>query len=124
MGLMAWLGYIKRDKYTSVVREQENLQKRVAQLERENDKLLERVKKVAALEREKKELLRRMEKMRPPALTEIKGIGAILADKLKKARIRDVRDLAQASPLKLADRIGTSEKTVSGWIDQAKRILG
>ena len=64
-----------------------------------------------------------MKTMRPPALTEIQGVGPIAAERLRGARIKDVEDLARASPKKLAKRIGASEKTVSDWIVRAKTLL-
>ncbi|MFQ6074757.1 MAG: helix-hairpin-helix domain-containing protein [Candidatus Bathyarchaeia archaeon] len=106
MSVMERLGYVKREEYERVVRERDRLRLLVAKLEVEKD-----------------ELMRKIKTLRPPPLTEIKGIGPKAAERLRKARIKDVEDLARASPKKLAKRIGASEKTVLEWIDQAKRLL-
>ena len=103
---MEWLGYVKKDKYEKIKKKRDELILVVEQLEREKD-----------------ELLRKMKTMRPPPVTEIRGVGPKATERLRKVRIKDVEDLAGASPEKLAKRIGASEKTVSDWITRAKKLL-
>lgn len=106
MGLMERLGYVKREDYERVVRERNMLRLMVAKLEVE-----------------KEELMRKIKTLRPPPLTSVRGIGPRAAERLRRARIKDVGDLAKASPKRLAERIGASEGTVQEWIDQAKKLL-
>ncbi len=52
-------------------------------------------------------------------LTEVKGIGQKLAEKLKQAGIKDTKELAASSPEKVAKAIGISEKKASILIENA-----
>ncbi|UCC33263.1 MAG: DNA-binding protein Alba [Candidatus Bathyarchaeota archaeon] len=58
-----------------------------------------------------------------PELTSIEGIGAKSAEKLKSCGVNSARDLANADPKELSDKLKTSEKRVSKWIDEAKKAL-
>ena len=78
-----WLGYVKKGKYERILQEKDELRLIVAKLETEIEGLL-RIMKV----------------IRPPALTLISGIGVITAEQLQTIGIKDVKDLANASPNK------------------------
>jgi predicted flap endonuclease-1-like 5' DNA nuclease len=55
-------------------------------------------------------------------LEEIKGVGPKTAQKLKAADINHVSDLAISSAKFLSQKTGLSEKSLSNWIEQAKRM--
>ncbi len=56
-------------------------------------------------------------------LTSIEGIGAKRAEKLKAYNIHSVQDLAKLDPKELSEKLQTSEKRVSKWVDEAKKTL-
>jgi hypothetical protein len=66
--------------------------------------------------KEGKEVLREIE------LTEIKGIGPRKAEELKAVGVNAVSDLAKASAKGLSQKTGISEKIISRWIVEAKRM--
>lgn len=64
-------------------------------------------------------------KVVPPVvqdLTVVNGIGPASAEKLKKAGINTLADLASANPGELAARIATPAAKVSNWVEQAKSL--
>ena len=56
-------------------------------------------------------------------LTDIEGIGVNRAERLKSLGINSVRDLANSDPTKLSENLQVSEKTISKWIDGAKKVI-
>jgi predicted flap endonuclease-1-like 5' DNA nuclease len=56
-------------------------------------------------------------------LTGIKGIGSKRAEELKSVGINTVSDLAASSVKDLSQKTGISEKTISKWIKQARKII-
>ncbi len=61
--------------------------------------------------------------IQPRELTSIEGIGASRAEKLKSCGVNSVQDLANFDPKELAEKLQISEKRVSKWIDEAKKVL-
>jgi len=59
----------------------------------------------------------------PPELTSIEGIGVRRAEKLKSCGVNSVQDLANFDPKELSEKLQVSEKRVSKWIDEAKKVL-
>ena len=59
----------------------------------------------------------------PTELTSIEGIGAKSAEKLKACGVNNVQDLANSDPKELSEKLQVSEKRVSKWIDEAKKVL-
>ena len=56
-------------------------------------------------------------------LAKVKGIGQKLSEKLMKAGIKDVNELAASSPEKIAKTIGVSEERASIFIENARSLL-
>jgi len=56
-------------------------------------------------------------------LAKVKGIGQKLSEKLMKAGIKDVNELAASSPEKIAKTIGVSEQRASIFIENARSLL-
>jgi predicted flap endonuclease-1-like 5' DNA nuclease len=56
-------------------------------------------------------------------LTGIKGIGSKRAEELKAVGVNTVSDLAASSVKDLSQKTGISEKTISRWIKQARKII-
>ena len=56
-------------------------------------------------------------------LTGIKGIGSKRAEELKAVGINTVSDLAASSVKDLSQKTGISEKIISRWIKQARKII-
>jgi len=54
-------------------------------------------------------------------LTDIKGIGAKIAEQLESAGINTISDLANSDPTKLSKHLQISEKRLSKWIDEAEK---
>jgi DNA-binding protein len=61
--------------------------------------------------------------IQPTELTSIEGIGASRAEKLKSCGVNSVQDLANFDPKELSEKLQISEKRVSKWIDEAKKVL-
>lgn len=55
-------------------------------------------------------------------LNEIKGIGKVAEEQLKKAGILDAYDLTYADVGTLAEKISRSEKTLKIWQSEAKKL--
>ena len=56
-------------------------------------------------------------------VTDVKGIGPATAEKLEKAEIKSLGELAEADPAKVAEVVGSEEKAKQ-YIDDAAAILG
>ena len=56
-------------------------------------------------------------------LAKVKGIGQKLSEKLMKAGIKDVNELAASSPERIAKTIGVSEERASIFIENARSLL-
>lgn len=54
-----------------------------------------------------------------PGLSSIAGIGPVFADRLESAGLKTVKDLAEASPDRVAEAAGVSAARAGSWIDQA-----
>jgi DNA-binding protein len=61
--------------------------------------------------------------IQPTELTSIEGIGVNRAEKLKSCGVNSVQDLANFDPKELSEKLQVSEKRVSKWIDEAKKVL-
>jgi len=59
-----------------------------------------------------------------PDITEVKGIGAKTADRLREMGIRDVIDLLKTSPDELATRTEVPPKVIAKWFEQAVALQG
>ena len=59
----------------------------------------------------------------PTELTSIEGIGVNRAEKLKSCGVNSVQDLANFDPKELSEKLQISEKRLSKWIDEAKKVL-
>jgi large subunit ribosomal protein L31e len=57
-------------------------------------------------------------------VTEIAGIGPATAEKLEKAEIENLHDLAEADPEQLAKDIGYAVDKVAPWVEEAKKLVG
>ena len=60
-------------------------------------------------------------KEHPERLTDIKGIGAKIAEQLESAGINTIRDLANSDPTKLSKHLQISEKRLSRWVGEAAK---
>lgn len=56
-------------------------------------------------------------------VTDVKGIGPASAEKLEKAEIKTLGDLAHAEPKAIADALGVDEEKAKAFIDDAHAIL-
>lgn len=56
-------------------------------------------------------------------ITDVKGIGPATAEKLEKAGLATLHDLAHADPAKIVDTVGGSADKAKAWIDDAKAII-
>jgi DNA-binding protein len=61
------------------------------------------------------------DKKHPGKLTDIKGIGAKIAEQLESAGINTIRDLANSDLTKLSEHLQISEKRLSKWVDEAEK---
>jgi DNA-binding protein len=61
--------------------------------------------------------------IQPTELISIEGIGASRAEKMKSCGVNSVQDLANFDPKELSEKLQISEKRVSKWIDEAKKVL-
>ncbi|MFB0502557.1 MAG: helix-hairpin-helix domain-containing protein [Candidatus Bathyarchaeia archaeon] len=61
------------------------------------------------------------DKEHPEKLTDIKGIGAKIAEQLESAGINSIRDLANSDLTELSEDLQISEKRLSRWVDEAKK---
>jgi len=60
----------------------------------------------------------------PERLEEIRGVGAASEEKLHTAGIRSVKDLALASPERVAEILGIRDMNkAKAFIDEAKRLI-
>lgn len=59
----------------------------------------------------------------PLDLTEVKGIGQKISERLKAAGFDSVKRLAESKPEEIAEKIRVSEKRASTWIENASEIL-
>jgi len=72
-----------------------------------------------ALDKELKATQERLVHALAPSLSEIKGIGSKIAERLRDIGIRDVIDLLSTSPEELATRTDISPKIIARWFEQA-----
>jgi predicted flap endonuclease-1-like 5' DNA nuclease len=56
-------------------------------------------------------------------ITEVKGIGPKLSEKLAEAGIKNANELASSSPKEIAEAIGSSEERASNLIEEARSLL-
>lgn len=56
-------------------------------------------------------------------LSEIRGIGGVTEEELRKAGIMDAYDLAQADINTLAEKVAHSKKTLKRWQNEARKLL-
>ena len=57
-----------------------------------------------------------------PILTDVKGIGPVYSDRLKKAKVRTLDDLIEAGAEAAAAATGVAEEAAADWIRQAKAL--
>ncbi|MHB8633410.1 MAG: 50S ribosomal protein L31e [Thermoplasmatota archaeon] len=55
-------------------------------------------------------------------VTDVKGVGPVTAEKLEKAGIHGVADLAKADPAKIAEAAGVSTEKAAAWHAEAKAL--
>lgn len=113
---MEWLGYVRKSRYDEALERCKELDEKVRMLE----------EKISELQNENSELRKRLEKIvsKPRIdVTEVKGLGTKRAERLKKAGIETVMDLAEASVEVLVKEVGISEEFASKLIKRAKAIL-
>lgn len=55
-----------------------------------------------------------------PGVSAIDGIGPVFANRLEAAGLKNVSDLAEASPDRVAEAAGVSATRARSWIDQAR----
>ena len=114
MRFMEKLGYVKKCKYEEVVRERDHLRKSITELEDD----------MKVLEADKKRLNERIGflKMIVPSITKIKNIGPRTAEKLEGNGIKDVIDLIEASPEKIAAITGLPKERALKLIKKAMNL--
>jgi DNA-binding protein Alba len=56
-------------------------------------------------------------------ITKIEGVGEKRAEQIKSQGVKSVQDLAKRDPKKLSEKLQISEKRVSKWIEEAKKII-
>ncbi|MEN8235178.1 MAG: helix-hairpin-helix domain-containing protein [Actinomycetota bacterium] len=55
-------------------------------------------------------------------ITSIKGVGPVYAERLEKAGIASLADLASADMAAVSDAAGVSESTATAWMEQAAEL--
>jgi len=108
-------GYVRKGRYERVVRERDNLRRTVTELE----------DKIRALEEDKNRLEKRVEflAMAVPAITRIKNIGPKTAQRLEEKGIKNIIDLIEASPEKIAEAIGVTRERALKLIKKATKLI-
>jgi len=76
------------------------------------------------LDAELKETQEKLVHALAPDSTEVKGIGAKTADRLREMGIRDVIDLLKTSPDELATRTEIPPKVIAKWFEEAVALQG
>lgn len=115
MSFLERLGYVRKDRYEKVVRERDYLRRSVAELEDE----------IKALEADKNRLEKRVEflVMAVPAITKIKNIGPKTAQRLKERGIKNIIDLIESSPEKIAEATGVPKERALKMIKKAMNLI-
>jgi len=115
MAFMERLGYVKKGRYEEVVRERDSLGRSIAELE----------DKIRVLEADRNRLKKRVEflKMAVPAITKIKNIGPRTAQRLEERGIKNVIDLIEASPEKIAEATGLPKEKAQELIKKATNLI-
>lgn len=111
MGFMERLGYVKKRRYEEVVRERDNLRRRIAELE-DDIRMVDKLKKTV-------EFL----KIAVPSIRKIKNIGPRTAEKLEARGIKNIVDLIEASPEKIIEATGGSKENALQLIKKATNLL-
>jgi len=109
------LGYVRKGRYERVVREKDDLRRTVADLE----------DKIRALEEDKNRLEKRVEflVMAVPAITSLRNIGPKTAERLEEKGIKNVIELIEASPEKVAEAIGVTRERALKLIREAMKLI-
>lgn len=115
MGFMERLGYVKKGRYEEVVRERDNLRRSIAELE----------DKIKVLEADSNSLKKRVEflKMAVPAITKIKNVGPRTAQRLKERGIKNIIDLIESTPQKIAEATALTKERAQKMIDKAMNLI-
>ncbi len=56
-------------------------------------------------------------------VTDVKGVGPATAEKLEKAGIHSLQDLAKADPAKIAEASGVTNEKAASWHNEAKELV-
>jgi len=108
-------GYVRKGRYERVVRERDDLKRTVAELE----------DKIRALEEDKNRLEKRAEflAMAVPTIKRIRNIGPKTAQRLEEKGIKNIIDLIETSPEKIAEAIGVTRERALELIKKATKLI-
>ena len=115
MSFLERLGYVRKGIYEEVVSERDYLMRIVSELE----------DNIRALEEDKNKLEKRVEflAMAVPAVIKIKNIGQKTAQRLGERGIKNVVDLIEASPEKIAEAIGVPRERALELIKKGTKLI-
>jgi hypothetical protein len=115
MSFLERLGYVTKGRHAEVLRERDALKRSVSELE----------DTIEVLEAEKNWLMSRVAflKMVVPSVRKIKNIGPRTAQKLETIGIKNIIDLIEASPEKIAEGTGLPEERIQKMINKATKLI-
>jgi len=115
MSFLERLGYVTIGRYAEVLKERDTLRRRVSVLE----------DTIEVLEAEKNWLMSRVEflKMVVPSVRKIRNIGPRTAQKLETIGIKNIIDLIETSPEKIAKGTGLSEERIQRIVNKATKLI-
>ena len=115
MSFLERLGYVTKGRHEEVLMERDTLRRSVSELE----------DTIEVLEAEKNWLMSRVAflKMVVPSVRKIKNIGPRTAQKLEKIGIKNIIDLIEASPEKIAEGTGLPEERIQKMINKATKLI-
>lgn len=115
MSFLERLGYVTKSRHDEVLRERDTLRRRIAELK----------DTITVLETEMNWLLKRIDflKMLMPPIRQVRNIGPKTAQHLEAIGIKNVIDLIEASPEKIAEATGLPKERIQKLINNATSLF-